>query len=111
MANWANCMQQTSVVFGCFLNHLTISFFALTILGYIFSWSTFVVMLRKLQVVMLRNKRLWFLVVFYPLDYTVFCFDHTWLYIQLVNLCGNVEKTPGGDVDRNPGLSLIQYNI
>ena len=26
---------------------------------------------------------------------TVFCFYHTWFYIQLVNLSGDVEKNPG----------------
>ena len=30
-----------------------------------------------------------------PLLVTVCCFYHPWLYIQLVNISGNVEKNPG----------------
>ena len=38
-----------------------------------------------------------------PVSVPAFCFYHTWLYIRLVNLSGDVEKNAG------PKSSAVQY--
>ena len=36
-----------------------------------------------------------FQLIVLPVSVPVFCFYHTWLYIRLVNLSGDVEKNAG----------------
>ena len=42
---------------------------------------------------------------------TVFCFCHTWLYIRLVNLSGDIEKDPGPKCYSAQYLTICHWNL
>ena len=46
-----------------------------------------------------------------PLLVTVFYFYHTWLYIRLVNLSGDVEKNPGPKSYLAQYLTICHWNL
>ena len=46
-----------------------------------------------------------------PLLVTAFCFYHTWLYIRLINLSGDVEKNPGPKSYSAQYLTICNWNL
>ena len=66
---------------------MSLPFLAITMVGFFF-------LLFMLTVSFHYRKDRFKSIVLPPLG-TNFCFYHTWLYIRLVNLSGDVEKNPG----------------